>query len=177
LINKKYSSDYQNKDRLTLIKQHLTKLLQKEIDNCNKINSNYISLKSNSNTTEHLPEEGEKFIDEDESLNQQYKAGSIKLIDDIANYRNAKYQNIYQETLYLKKVTNDLNLITNQQHEKIEKIDENIDTVLHNAKESHNILIKTAKEEKIFRENKCCIILLISLALFLLILLMLNMNR
>ncbi len=160
-----------------MIKQQLIKTLQKEIENFNKINSNYTSLKNNSNNAELPPEEGEKLIEEDESVNQQYKVGSIKLIDDIANYRNAKYQNIYQETLYLKKVTNDINIITNQQHSKIEKIDENIDTVLHNSKESHNILLKTAKEEKLFRENKCCIILLISLALFFLLLIMLNMNR
>ena len=98
-------------------------------------------------------------------------------MEDIANYRNAKFQNIYEQTLYVKKVTEDINLLTNSQHKKIEKIEENVDNVFHNAKETLSTLIKTSKEEKIFRDNKCCIIMLISLALFFLILIMLNMNR
>jgi t-SNARE complex subunit (syntaxin) len=135
-------------------------------------------MKSNQTKVDSIDfSESNNLLDEGDSEEQQFKVKDIKYYEDIANYRNAKLENIREQTFYVGKISKDIHLMTQDQHKKVEKLDDNLDNVLHNAKETFNSLLKTSKEERNFRDNKCCVILLISLALFFLILIMLNMNR
>jgi t-SNARE complex subunit (syntaxin) len=108
---------------------------------------------------------------------QHYTAKEFKYYEDIVNHRNNKLERFREHAFYIGKISKDINSMTQEQHNKIERIDDNLGDVLYNAKETFNSLLKTSKEESNFRNNKCCVILLISLALFFLILIMLNMNR
>jgi hypothetical protein len=107
---------------------------------------------------------------------QLYKVGSIRM-GEIAEYRNHKYVAIQQDAVLLNKITNDIWQLTTSQQTTIEKIHDHVGDVVFNVKDTMNILTKTALQERNLKDNKCCVVLLISLSLFFLIIIMLNMNR
>jgi hypothetical protein len=112
------------------------------------------------------------------SNQQQYKVsqGQIRYMNDIAEYRNKKSQHIYQETLYLKKIGEDINKLTHSQDKKLDNINNDIVSTLQNTKETERSLLNIAKEEKAFKDNKFCIMSLI-LGALVLIMMVLNTIR
>lgn len=161
----------------------MTKSLEKEIDNFNKNCSSFHAIKMNqTKKTEIDFNENSNLLggnNDDLEMNQQFKVSEkkIKYMEEIADYRNQKFRHINEQVHYIQKLSVDINEITKDQHKKIERIDDNVESVLHNAKETFKTLLTTSKAEKDFKENKCCIVLLISIALLFLFLLMIHMNR
>ena len=133
-------------------------------------NSQIKNLEFNSNDNQNLLH--------DDLEHGDYKVCStqIKNLNDVAEYRNKKFKNIYEQTKIVETMTKDLNMITKVQHQKLETIDDNIDNLKHNAQQSYRTVLKTSQEDKKFKENKCCIMLLIAFALFFMLLLFLNYN-
>jgi t-SNARE complex subunit (syntaxin) len=77
----------------------------------------------------------------------------------------------------VQKITDEINLLTHQQDKKIEKIDDNVEPVLLNAKETFKKLLETSNEDKNFKTNNCCIILIIIFAVFFMILVLIQLNK
>jgi t-SNARE complex subunit (syntaxin) len=181
MINRKYSNDVDQKDKLNLIKGQMCKTLDKEIENFNKNAANFNTVKTNlSRKTEVDYNEGNSLLaDNQDEDSQKYKVsdGQIKYYDDISKYRKGQIENIYSKVLMVQKITDEINLLTHQQDKKIEKIDDNVEPVLLNAKETFKKLLETSNEDKNFKTNNCCIILIIIFAVFFMILVLIQLNR
>lgn len=157
----------------------MSRSLEKEIANFNKIHSNFNVMKINiahKNESEYNESNGLLKNNNDDEDNQMYKVNDkkIKYMEDISKYRKEKLQNFYEQGLYIKKITDDILHITKDQDKKFETIDDNVENVVHNAKETYKTLLTTSKEEKSFKDNKCWIMLFVIVAFFFLILVVLN---
>jgi hypothetical protein len=159
----------------------MCKTLDKEIENFNKNASTYNQVKTNlSKKTEVDYNEGNSLLSNaQEEDAQKYKVsdGQIKYYDDISKYRKGQIENIYSKVLMVQKITDEINLLTHQQDKKIEKIDDNIEPVLLNAKETFKKLLETSAEDKNFKTNNCCIILIVIFAVFFMILILIHMSK
>jgi t-SNARE complex subunit (syntaxin) len=151
-------------------------MLKTEVETHKQLSGQYMNLKNTQSKVDSIDFGSD---DDDKGLleDQQFKVAEVRHMEEIAEYRKGKLENIQQQTYYVGKITKDINLLTTHQHGKVEKIHDNLDDVVHHVQETFNSLLKTSKEERNFKDNKCCVILLITLALFFLILIMLNMNR
>ncbi len=70
-----------------------------------------------------------------------------------------------------------MNSITKKQTDKFETLANHIDETLYNAKKTHVELLKTHEFESKTKDNKCCIVMLITFALLFLTLILINMNK
>lgn len=156
----------------------MLKSLEKESIIFENFKNKFMNFKvSFNNNSDYNSNDNQNLLHDD--LEQgDYKVCStqIKNLNDVADYRNKKFKNIYEQTKIVETMTKDLNLITKTQHQKLETIDDNIDNLKHNAQQSYRVVIKTSEEDKKFKENKCCIMLLIAFALFFMLLIFLNYN-
>ncbi len=160
----------------------MCKTIDKEIENFNKNASTLLNLKSSlsKKTDIDYSEDNNLLVDRSEDQSDsKYKVGNtqIKYYDDISKYRKGQIENIYSKVLMVQKITDEINLLTHQQDKKIEKIDDNIEPVLLNAKGTFKKLLEASNEEKNFKNNNCCIIFIIILAVFFLVLVLININR
>jgi len=160
----------------------MCKTLDKEIENFNKNTSNFQLIKTNlmKNSAEsEFTENNNLLSDRAEDDSQKFKVSDkqIKYYEDIANYRKEKTKTIYSEVLLVNKISNDINLLTHQQDKKIEQIDDNIEPVLLNAKDTFKQLLQASENDKKFKNNNCCIIFIIVMAVLFLFLVLINMNR
>ncbi len=180
LINRKYSNDVDLKDKLTLIKGQMCKTLDKEIENFNKNAAMLINLKNNlTKKQEYDYNEGNSLLSDCNADDTRYKVcnNQIKYFDDISKYRKGQIENIYSKVLMVQKITDEINSLTHQQDKKLEKIDDNIEPVMMNAKGTFKALLEAQAEDKKFKNNNCCIILMIILAVLFLLMVIINMNR
>jgi hypothetical protein len=67
--------------------------------------------------------------------------------------------------------------ITKKQTEKFESLANHVDETMHNAKKTHVELLKTHQYESQIKDNKCCVVMLITFALLFLSLIFINMNK
>lgn len=179
LINKKYSNDLEQKDKLILLKQMMLKSLEKESISFESLNNKFINFKNfQAKKAPFEPSDSQNLL-HDDLEHGEYKVCTtqIKNLNDIADYRNKKFKHIYEQTKLVESITKDLNILTKSQHQKLETIDDNIDNVKHNAQQSYRTVLKTSEEDKKFKENKCCVMLLIAFAMFFMLLIFLNFNR
>ena len=157
----------------------MLKQLEKEAITLEGIKNKFINFKnSQSKSTDYNSNDNQNLLQDD--LEQgDYKVCStqIKNLNDVAEYRNKKFKNIYEQTKIVETMTKDLNLMTRSHTQKLETIDDNIDNLKHNAQVTYRTVLKTSEEDKKFKENKCCIMLLISFALFFMLLIFLNYNN
>lgn len=181
LINRKYSNDVDLKDKVNLIKGQMCKTLDKEIENFNKNAALLLNLKNNlTKKTEYDYNEGNSLLSDsnaDDSGKYKVSNNQIKYFDDISKYRKGQIENIYSKVLMVQKITDEINSLTHQQDKKIEKIDDNVEPVLINAKGAFKKLLEASAEDKKFKNNNCCIIFMIILAILFLLMVLLNMNR
>ena len=66
--------------------------------------------------------------------------------------------------------------MTKKQTEKFESLANYVDDTVHNVKKAHVELLKVHHYESTFKDNKCCIVLLITFALLFLSLIFINMK-
>lgn len=183
----KHSSDYDKRDKLTLFKQHMIQRFNKESDEFKRISNRFETFKNELKAQQAAQkaepgEESGRLIasqDDDQEQEQQYKVSNSKIqhMADMAAYKNEKTQQIYQNTLYLQKISKDINEITVRADTKVESLIDNIDKTKHNSEETIKTLINIYKDQKDFLDNKCCIGFLISLALLALLVVISNMYR
>jgi hypothetical protein len=102
---------------------------------------------------------------------------NIKSISDIAAYRTTRISNICNQTKMIEVITKDLKSITQNQTEKLNLFSDHVTIVSNNVKEANTELMKTFKQESAFKDNKCCLILLITFALIFITLMIINMNK
>jgi len=63
------------------------------------------------------------------------------------------------------------------QGDKITGVQSHIEDVVYHSKETYKSILTSAKEDKNAKDNKCCIILLVSIAILFLILFLINYER
>jgi hypothetical protein len=168
------------KDKLNLIKNQITKTFNREFENFQKNFSNFKSIRMSMIKKTEIEEDA----DSDRLLNEigdqkRFKVddGQIKYLHDVSEFRKNKMENIYTKTLYVKKITDDINHITKKQEVQIEKIADNVEPVVYNAKDTFVSLLQASAEDKNFKSNNCFITMIISFGLFFLLLVMINWNR
>jgi len=107
---------------------------------------------------------------------EQYKVNvkDIKLMQDVSQYREEKLKNINEKIYLLDKYSKDMQFLTQKSDNQVNTLVDNVVTTLEHHTEAHKILIKTDKEEKSLKDNKCCIILLIVVTLLFLLLIFIN---
>lgn len=169
------------KDKLTLIKQQINKTLDKEIESYNKNTTNFQTIKANLTKKGEMDNESNEYLNDptqDEEC-QKFKVSNkdIKYMEDISSYRKTKFEQFYSDTLKIKKITDDINYLTHEQDKKIMSIDDNIEPVLINAKDTFKKLLQTSNESKAFKNNNCCIMALIIFAIFFLLMISINLGR
>ena len=109
---------------------------------------------------------------------QQFKINDnkIKYYEEVAHERNEKLKKIKEDSEYVVKLSTDMHKLTVSQDTKINRIHDNVDDVVYNSKQTLNSLIKTAADDKKFKETKCCVLVLLSFALIFLVMLFMNMR-
>ena len=170
LINKKHLNEPEQKDNLVLMKQMFLKNTEKESFILENIRKRFADFKNNQKKSFISEHEDNNSLLQDDSDSQDFKVCStqIKYLNDVADYRNRKF---------VENITKDINMLTKVQSQKLETIDDNIVTVKDNAQASYRTVLKTSNEDKKFKENKCWIMLLISFALFFMLLIFLNIQN
>jgi len=169
------------KDKLYLIKNQISKTFTKESENFQKNFSNFKAIRMNVVKKTEIEDDGDsdRLLNDGKLDQQRFKVddGQIKYLHDVSEFRKNKMENIYTKTLYVKKITDDINHITKKQEVQIEKIADNFDPVVHNAKDTFVNLLQASSEDKNFKTNNCYITMIISLGLFFMMLVMINWNR
>ncbi len=165
---------------MTLAKGLMCKTVDKEVESFNQNASNFHTLKLN--MVKKIDSdfcEANNSLDNEEEETLKYKVSEkqIKHHEHIAKQRKEQYESLYSKCLMVQKITNDINFLTHSQDKKIEKIDDNVEPVLLNAKDTFKKLLETSTEEKNFKNNNCCLLLIVILSVFLLLLIFLNYNR
>ena len=156
----------------------MLKNLEKESFTLENIKNKFNSHKNNQKKS-YVEHNDNSSLLNDDIESQEFKVCStqIKNLNDVADYRNKKFKHIYEQTKMVENITNDLNSLTKVQSQKLETIDDNIVTVKDNSQKSYKTVLKTSTEDKKFKENKCCIMLLVSFALFFMLFIFLNINN
>ena len=157
----------------------MLKSTEKESINLENLNNKFNNFKSLQVTkTENDINDNNNLLNDDME-HDDYKVCTkqIKNLEDVADYRNKKFKHIYEQTKLVENITKDLNYLTRSQHQKLETIDDNIDNMKHDAQKSYRIVLKTSEEDKKYKENKCCIMLLISFSLIFMLLIFIGFNR
>lgn len=156
----------------------MLKSLEKEAITLESIKNKFLNYKNLQNKTPDYSNDSSNLLHDDLENGDSYKVCTtqIKNLNDVAEYRNKKFKNIFEQTKLVETMTKDLNIITKSQQQKLETIDDNIDNLKLNAQQSYRTVLKTSEEDKKFKENKCCVMLLIAFALFFMLLIFLNYN-
>ncbi len=169
------------KDKLNLIRQQITKTFQREFEIFQKNGSNFKSIKSTliKKTEIEDDSDNDRLLNDTTRDQQRFKVdeGQIKYLHNVAEFRKNKMENIYTNTLYVKKITDDINQITKKQERQIEKIADNVEPIVHNAKDTFVSLLQASTEDKNFKVNNCYITMIISLGLFFFLLILINWTR
>ncbi len=156
----------------------MLKSFEKESITLESIKNKFIDFKNLQSKSYDYSNDNQNLLHDDLENGDCYKVCStqIKNLNDVAEYRNKKFKNIYDQTKIVETMTKDLNIISKTQQQKLETIDDNIDNLKHNAQQSYRTVLKTSFEDKKFKENKCCVMLLIAFALFFMLIIFLNYN-
>ena len=70
-----------------------------------------------------------------------------------------------------------MNEITQMQTAKINNIQSHMENTEQNSKQTYKQILISSREDKNAKDNKCCIILLVSVAILFLILILMNYTR
>eukprot|EP00340_Litonotus_pictus_P000835 CAMPEP_0170528344 /NCGR_PEP_ID=MMETSP0209-20121228/13849_1 /TAXON_ID=665100 ORGANISM="Litonotus pictus, Strain P1" /NCGR_SAMPLE_ID=MMETSP0209 /ASSEMBLY_ACC=CAM_ASM_000301 /LENGTH=224 /DNA_ID=CAMNT_0010819499 /DNA_START=56 /DNA_END=726 /DNA_ORIENTATION=- len=94
---------------------------------------------------------------------EQYKVNTkdIKFMQDISKFREDKMKDINEKIYLVDKCSKDMQFLTEKGNKQIDNIIDNVTSTLEHQNEAHEVLVKTNKEEQDYKENKCCVILLI----------------
>jgi len=180
------SKNLHNKEKYSFLsnfKENTQKNLFKEKDLHTKLHSKFEEIKSfyskyNDNPIEN---ESKNLLNNEDHDNERQdfkvKDDQIKYYQDIAKYRSDKMKYINEQAYYIKKLSDDARTLTVAADVKIDSLADNVEQTVHNQKETYKMLLQNSKEEKSFKDNKCCVIFLISLALLFLMMILINMNR
>jgi methyl-accepting chemotaxis protein len=160
------------------MKQMMLKQLEKEAITLEGTKNKFLNFKNSQIKSLDFNTNDSNNLLNDDLEHGDYKVCStqIKNLNDIAEYRNKKFKSIYEQSKIVETMTKDLNIITKTHTQKLETIDDNIDNLKHNAQQTFRTVLKTSEEDKKFKENKCCVMLLIAFALFFMLLIFLNYN-
>lgn len=155
----------------------MLKNLEKESHFFESLKNKFFSFKNNQKKS-YVEDTDNSCLLSDDLESQEFKVCTtqIKSLSDVADFRNKKFKQIYEQTKIVENISNDINSLTKVQSQKLETIDDNIFSVKDNAIASFDIVLKTSKEDKNFKNNKCFILLLISVAMLLMLLIFLNIN-
>lgn len=159
-----------NRDRIiTALKKEKTNLRNNR-NKFEELKSSFYANNSNETNTHensNLLHEAQKF---------KVSETQIKYMEDIAKYREEKMRHINEQIKYVDKLSKDTQFLTQKADIKIDTLVDNIDNTLHTQKETFKMVQKLSKEEKSLKDNKCCLMFLISIALMLIIIVVINMN-
>lgn len=151
------------------------KIISKEKVNYNLVKEKFNELKSIS----HGSTGGSEFSNnptENKGLLQEYdqykvNKNDIKFMKDISKYREEKLTHINEQIHLIDKYSKDMAFMTNQSGKQLNNLVDNIDVAYQHQNDANTLLIKTNKEEQAFKENKCCVILLLTASLLFLLVL------
>ena len=158
------NDDSDNNDRYS-------KLIIKEKENLKDNKKKLEDLKKTFQNDSNLGEF--KFLEKSGLLKQeldQYKVpeSEIKLMQNIVNDRHENVKKINEKIYYLDKISKDIQQITHNAEGQLNTIDNFIVVSKNYQEEAQKYLEKTVKDVESSKQNKCCIILLIAITLFLL---------
>ena len=80
-------------------------------------------------------------------------------------------------SLQAKKLTEDIHELTKMANTKVDQFGNDIEDVVQSSKETYKTLLKTAEDEKTSKDNRCCIMFLLVIAVVFLVLILMNMQR
>ena len=158
------NDDSDNNDRYS-------KLIIKEKENLKDNKKKLEDLKKTFQNDSNLGEF--KFLEKSGLLKQeldQYKVpeSEIKLMQNIVNDRHENVKKMNEKIYYLDKISKDIQQITHNAEGQLNTIDNFIVVSKNYQEEAQKYLEKTVKDVESSKQNKCCIILLIAITLFLL---------
>ena len=101
--------------------------------------------------------------DEDDEEAQMIPKMQVQNLNHLIESRNKSIQNIYKKTLLVNQIAKEVNEITNGQEKSLETIEDNIQNVKLSSEDTHRTVLKRFNEIKNEKNNKCCILLFLSL--------------
>lgn len=171
----------EQKEKLIILKQNMLKSVEKETITLENIQNKFNNFKNfqGKNYDMDINDNHNLLSNNNDIEHNEYKVctSQIKNLEDVADYRNKKFKNIYDQTKLVENITKDLNILTKSHLEKLETIDDSIVKVKDNSQQSYKIVINASEEDNKFKDNKCRIMILLIFTILLVIVIFKNFNK
>jgi hypothetical protein len=150
---------------MMLIQRQFTKMLEIEVENFNKNKSLFNLLKSKNQLNKSGSEISEKLLpnysDHKRDLKKISSNADLDYFLNTAEYREKNFKQIREKAVYIQKINDDMNRLVYTQKVAIEKIADNIESSGKHSKDTFINLIELSEKNKLVRNKKFQIFMLI----------------
>jgi len=153
------------KDNMMLIQRQFNKMLELEVENFNRNESLFNLLKSKNQLINSGSEISEKlpltYSNHKKDLKKISSNSDLDYLLKTAEYREKNFKQIREKAVYIQKINDDMNRLVNSQKIAIEKIADNIESSAKQSKDTFKNFIELSEKNKLVRNKKFQIFMLI----------------